>query len=256
MDLPAEIAGFIGASDLIPVDGGQSGARVFRIDGKGLYLKHGQRPCAGLVADEIARLRWLERRVPCARIVASSESAEDAWLLTEALPGVTAGRYLSRDRNRAATVGEAVAEFMSRLHALPVVDCPFDSSLAAWLPVVRGLVADGRIDTEDFDDEHSGWSAERVLAKVEALAGHEQGRVVVHGDLSLGNIVLDERGRVIGCLDVGRLGVGDPYRDIFIAWRDLGGFGDDAPRAFLNALGSVDLDEDRRELHRALDELF
>ena len=41
-----------------------------------------------------------------------------------------------------------------------------------------------------------------------------------------------------------------------IGWRDLGGFGKDAQRAFLTTLGIDELDAERRELHRALDELF
>ncbi|MEH3047965.1 MAG: phosphotransferase [Sphingomonas adhaesiva] len=176
--------------------------------------------------------------------------------MTSALHGLSAGDYIKADRRRAVAVAQALAAFLQRLHAVPVDDCPFDSSVAAWLPVVRRLVAKGQIDVEDFDDEHAGWSAARVLAKVEALAGHARGRVVVHGDFSLGNVILGDDGTIAGCIDVGRLGVGDPYRDIFIGWRDLGGFGAEAQRAFLTALGIDELDETRRELHRALDELF
>lgn len=146
--------------------------------------------------------------------------------------------------------------FLIRLHALPVDDCPFDSSVAAWLPVARQLVTDGLVDTADFDPDHQGWSASAVLAKVEALAGQARGRVIVHGDYSLGNLMLDDDGRVSGCIDVGRMGVGDPYRDIAIGWRDLGGFGAYAQEAFVAALGLRGLDDQRLELHRALDELF
>ena len=258
MRLPDAVADLLGDRHLVAVEDGQSGARVFRTGdtGSGLYLKVGEASSAGLVVDESARLRWLSGRVPAARIVAAGESEGTAWLLTEALPGSTVGSWIKRDRGRMAQAAQEMARFLRRLHALPVEDCPFESSVEAWLPVVRDLVAAGRIDTDDFDSEHAGWSAERVLNKVYELAGHAQGRVVVHGDFSLGNLVIDEDGRIRGCIDVGRLGVGDPYRDIFIGWRDLGGFGEEAQRAFLAALGIKALDDTRRELHRALDELF
>lgn len=149
-----------------------------------------------------------------------------------------------------------MAAFLRRLHGLPTDDCPFDPSVTAWLPVVRGLVADGLVDTDDFDDEHDGWSAEAMLAQVEELAGHARGSVVVHGDFSLGNVLVGDDGEIAGCVDVGRMGVGDPYRDIFIGWRDLGGFGPEAQAAFLAALGINKLEQQRRDLHRALDELF
>lgn len=257
MHLPDAVADLLGGRHLVAVDEGQSGARVLRTDDGGptLYLKMGVDHAVTLVADEIARLHWLAGRVPAARIVASGE-ANAAWLLTEALPGVPVGTWVKQDRRRAKRAAEAMAGFLGRLHALPVAECPFDSRVATWLPVVRTHVAEGQVDTDDFDDEHAGWSAEQVLAKVEALAGHTRGRVVVHGDFSLGNLIIEEAGAICGCIDVGRLGVGDPYRDIFIGWRDLGVFGEDAQRAFLAALGIDDLDAGRCDLHRALDELF
>ena len=258
MRLPEAIAAQVGGRDPEPVLTGQSGAAVYRVrhDDADLFLKIGHGPAAGLVADEAARLVWLAGRLPTPRVVATTVEPDAFWLLTSALPGVGAGDAIKADRRRATTVAQALATFLRRIHALPVDECPYDSSLAAWMPVARQLVTDDRVDTEDFDDEHADWSAARVLAKVEDLAANEQGRVVVHGDFSLGNVMVDAKGAVVGCLDVGRLGVGDPYRDIFIGWRDLGGFGAEAQTAFLDALGLERLDERRRELHRALDELF
>ncbi len=258
MRLPDAIAERIGDRGLVAIDDGQSGAGVFRVgdDGPAYFLKVGAGAAAALVVDEAARLAWLAERFPAARIIADTVQDGTAWLVTTALPGMTAGAYIKADRRRSIAVAQTLAAFLRRLHALPVEDCPFDSSVGAWLPVVRRLVAEGQIDVADFDAEHGGWSAARVLAKVEALAEHARGQAVVHGDFSLGNVILGEDGAVVGCVDVGRLGVGDPYRDIFIGWRDLGGFGAEPQRAFLDALGIVELEADRRELHRALDELF
>ena len=258
MRLPDAIAASVGDRHLERDRDGQSGAAVFRARGldADCFLKVGQGSAAALVADEAARLHWLAGRVPTPRVIATAQEHGSAWLLTEALPGLCAGAFIKADRRRASAVARTVASFLRRLHALPTGDCPFDSSVTSWLPVVRGLVADGLVDADDFDDEHAGWSPERVLAKVEEMAPHEQGRVVVHGDFSLGNLIIGEDGEVAGCIDVGRLGVGDPYRAIFIGWRDLGGFGPDAQQAFLEALGIETLEEPRRELHRALDELL
>lgn len=257
-DLPDEVAGWVGDRRPVPVGSGQSGAAVFRVTGYGAdwYLKLGTGAAAGLVADEAARLRWLAGRVPSSEVVDAGAREGTAWLLTGALHGVSAADYVRQDRGRAVAVATALAGFLRRLHALPVDDCPFDASVAGWLPVVRALVADGLVDTDDFDPEHAGWSAQRVLDKVERLAGEARGRVVVHGDFSLGNVILTADGAVAGCIDVGLLGVGDPYRDLFIGWRDLGAFGAAAQGAFLAALGVDALEPTRRELHRALDELF
>ncbi|KQT32649.1 hypothetical protein ASG29_12990 [Sphingomonas sp. Leaf412] len=252
---PAAIADAIGDRRLVAVTDGQSGATVFRA-GEDLFLKTGRGRVAGLVADEAARLRWSDGRIPVPRVIAAVGEGDRAWLLTSALRGMSAGDHIKADRARATAVPGSLAAFLTRLHALPVRDCPFDSSVASWLPVVRRRVADGLVDTGDFDDEHADWSAARVLARVEELACHAEGRVVVHGDFSLGNVIVGDDGDIAGCIDVGLLGVGDPYRDIFIGWRDIGGFGSDAQDAFLAALGIDRLAEPRRDLHRALDELF
>ena len=258
MRLPVAIAAHVGDRTLRRVSDGQSGADVFRVydEPADFFLKMGRGTTFDLVAAEARRLEWLAGRLPVPRVVAQACDDGAFWLLASALPGVSAGAYINAHRNQAVALAEKMAEFVRRLQALPVGDCPFDSRIGAWLPVVRPLVAEGRIDTGDFDEEHYGWSAVAVLAKVEQLAHHECGSVVVHGDFSLGNVIVDPGGEIVGCIDVGRLGVGDPYRDIFIGWRDLGGFGADAQAAFLAALGIDELDEPRRELHRALDELF
>ena len=59
-----------------------------------------------------------------------------------------------------------------------------------------------------------------------------------------------------GCVDVGRLGVADPYQDIAILWENLGDFGEEAQRMFLAAVGIDEVNEERLRFHRMLDELF
>lgn len=259
MDLPDAIAGYVGDRRPVSVTGGQSGADVYRFagDGTALFLKVGRGVARGLVADEAARLRWLAGRIAAPAVIATVDDGEAAWLLTTALAGASANDYIKVDRAaRSVPIARRMAAFLRQLHGLAADDCPFDSRVTAWLPVVRRLVADGLVDVEDFDAEHDGWSAARMLGRVEELAGHACGAVVVHGDFSLGNVIVAADGTVAGCIDVGRLGVGDPYRDIFIGWRDLGGFGAAAQRAFLEELGMVGFDEPRRALHHALDELI
>lgn len=211
--------------------------------------------CRG-IADEIARLRWLAGRVPVARIHYAETGAQGAWLVTDAVAGLPAGAWLARDAAMLPRVVAGMAAFLRRLHALPVADCPFDSRFVAWLPEACRRVAEGLVDTDDFDRDHHGWSAGAVLAEVEALADSATGHVVAHGDFTLGNLLLDEEGNATGCIDVGRLGIADPYQDIALAWRDLGKFGARAQAAFLDAVGVGTPDMRRLTLYRTLDELF
>ena len=238
---------------------GESGGIIHRVvtaDGERLFLKFGEGAVADAVVDEATRLRWLQGRVPTVRLVSSVVEPDAAWLLTSAAPGKTGDAWLAERPDLLPHVIRGFATFLRLLHALPVDECPFDASAPVRLAAARKLVAVGAVDEDDFGDDHLGMGAAAVLAHAEALAGHATGRVVTHGDYSLGNLLLDADGAVTGCIDVGRLGIADPYQDIAILWENLGDFGEAAQRLLLAALGVDPLDEPRLVFHRTLDELF
>lgn len=198
--------------DVAPVLTGGPGATVLRLMATGhrsTYLKYGRGATTDDIADEAARLHWLQGRMPCAPLIEHGRVADGAWLLTEALPGRVAGDWLRDEPASSPRVIARIAEFVRCLHALPVSDCPFDASVAGWLPEARRRVMQGLVDEDDFDADHVGWTAAAVLAEVERLAPHAADHVVVHGDLTLGNVLIDEGGRATGCIDVGRLGRGE-----------------------------------------------
>lgn len=239
---------------------GESGGTVWRLHRPGepdLYLKRGQGRVARDVADEAARMAWLAGRAPAPALLACVETAGAVWLLSTALPGRTAWQVLEDaapgDRLAlAATLGT----FLRRLHDLHVADCPFDSGHGMRLEQAKARLAAGLIDEDDFDDERQGWSAERVVAEIEALLPlPDDAPVVTHGDCSLDNILIED-GAVTGTIDLGRLGVADRYQDLAILWNGLREFGDDVAEAGLRACGAWPPDERRMRFHLLLDECF
>lgn len=230
--------------------------RLSAPDGSALYLKYGEGSVANAIVDEAVLLHWLAGRMPAASVVRFAMEPGAAWLLTEAVPGRTGDAWLDVDPGALPRIILGFAGFLRRLHALPVDDCPFDAGAAVRLASARRLVAAGLVDEEDFDDDHAGWTAARVLAEAEALAACATGRVVTHGDFSLGNLLFDADGAVTGCIDVGRLGIADRYQDIAIFWQNLAEHGPQAQAAFLDAIGIDTPDERRLRFHRLLDELF
>lgn len=237
---------------------GESGATIHRLAAPGrstLYLKHGQGRIAADIIDEFARLAWLRAhiRVPQVRYFAASGDA--AWLLTEEMPGQPAYRWLCDHPGERGVAVASMARFLRRLHAIPADACPFNAALAYRLTAARANIAAGLVETEDFDDARAGCSAEQVLARVEALAPRVEAPVVTHGDFSLDNIFLDEGGEVVGCIDVGRVGLADRYQDLAILSSCLDEF-DAALSDRLFAAYGVARDADRIELHLCLDELF
>jgi len=239
---------------------GESGCAIWRLHRPGepdLYLKRGRGAFAGDAADEGMRLRWLQGRVPAPSMLAHVAEEGVLWLLSTALPGRTAWQVIGdappADRPALAA---ALGTFLRGLHDLPVADCPFDSGHGRRLQQARERLAAGLIDEEDFDAEHEGWPAERVVAEMTALLPlPTDAAVVTHGDYSLDNILM-AGGAVTGVIDLGRLGMADRYQDLAILWNGLREFGADAAEAALRAYGAWPPDERRMRFHLLLDECF
>ena len=244
-----------------PAADGESGGAVFRLEAPArpaLYLKSGTGPVAADIAAEFARLEWLAGRLPAPAVRQFVRLPDAAHLLTTAVTGRTAYECLVAApdaRARRAVVAE-LGRFLRALHALPLADCPFHAGHELRLADARRNIEAGRVATDDFDARHLGWTAEQVWAKAVALLPLPFERVVTHGDFSVGNVLLDDRGHPTGCIDVGRLGAADPYQDLAILWDNLGEFGAGAQRELWRAYGIAAPDEGRLQFHLCLDELF
>jgi aminoglycoside 3'-phosphotransferase-1 len=259
IDLPAPLAallpGYAWARDTV----GESGGTVHRLHGRAgapeLYLKHGRGAVADAITDEMARLRWLAAHVPVPDVLQFVRTRDEAWLLMTALPGQTAWQVLAAAEDGRAAVVDALAAFLRRLHAIPVSACPFTSVHAYRLARARERIDAGLVDTDDFDDDRAGWTAEQVWDALQARLPLAPDPVVTHGDYSLDNLLL-QGGAVAGCIDVGRAGIADRYQDLAIAWHNLAEFGEALQRRFLAQYGIAEPDRAKLDFHLLLDELF
>lgn len=253
--LPAELAGYAWGRNLI----GESGGAVYRLHGKAdgpdLYLKHGKDDVADDIGNEMLKLRWLGARVPAPAVVHFTRTADEAWLLMTALPGKTAYQLLEAHPEQRHAVVDALASFLRRIHAIPVDACPFTSEHAYRLRLARARIDAGLVDADDFDEERAGWTAEGVWGAMQALLPLAPDPVVTHGDYSLDNVLLRD-GEVVGCIDVGRVGIADRYQDLAIAWNCLGEFGNALQERFLKQYGVAEVDRAKLQFHLMLDELF
>lgn len=258
LDLPSSLAEIIAGYRATQNEIGESGGVVHRLDAEGrpsLFLKQGTGRVAADIADEYARLRWLDGRWRVPQLVAYAETTAGAWLLTAALRGRAAYGWLRDHPGLRVVAVHAIAGFLREMHALPIAVCPFDASLALRSADAAANVAAGRVDLDELDPEREGWSAEQLWAHLRHLSAVEADSVVTHGDFSLDNIFLDADGAVIGCLDVGRAGVADRYQDLAILWNSLREFDLDLAETMFAAYG-VEPDRAKIELHLLLDEFF
>lgn len=258
LDLPRSLADVVAGYAAIPNKIGQSGGVVHRFDAPdrpSLFLKHGTGRVAADIADEYARLRWLQGRWQVPAIVSYAETDEGAWLLTTALPGRAAYGWLQDYPDRRRDAVRAIIAFLREMHAEPIATCPFNAGLPLRMADAAANVAAGRIDLDELDPEREGWSAEQLWVHLQQLSAIVTDPVVTHGDFSLDNIFLDADGAVTGCLDVGRVGVADRYQDLAILWNSLREFDPALAEAMFADYG-VAPDRWKIELHLVLDEFF
>ncbi|ESQ81786.1 hypothetical protein AEAC466_20400 [Asticcacaulis sp. AC466] len=253
--MSAQVNGYGWARDTI----GESGAAVYRLDGKGrapdFFLKHGKDAVADDVTDEMVRLGWLSGFMPVSTVVQFVRTPNEAWLLMAAIQGKTAYQILAADPDARAAVVDALAAFLRRLHAIPVNQCPFNSDHAFRLARARARIDAGLVETDDFDEEREGWTAEQVWEALQALLPFTPDPVVTHGDFSLDNLLIVD-GEVIGCIDLGRVGIADRYQDLAILWNCLGEFDPSLQDRLFQQYGIPDPDPGKLQFHLILDELF
>jgi aminoglycoside phosphotransferase len=246
--------------------GSQSfGSRVYRVEGASpCFVKTTPRTDASDLRfspeAEARRLRWLaEQGIPVPEVIELGGDESVEWLVTRAVPGtVAASEWRPHARAR---VLESVADLVRSLHRLPVVGCPFDASLARTLAWAEAATRSGRVDTEDLDEAHRGWSADALLLELRATPAPPEELVVCHGDLCLDNLIVDpERLCVVAVLDVGRLGVADRWRDLSLlvrsltedaAWAEVGD-----PVALLLDRYGARFDAAKAHFYQLLDEFF
>ncbi|MFZ4877568.1 APH(3')-I family aminoglycoside O-phosphotransferase [Janthinobacterium sp. Mn2066] len=253
--LSAQLKDYLWTRDQI----GQSGADIYRLHGKpgapDLFLKHGTDAIAATITDEANRLRWLAQYLPVPQLMQFVRTGNQAWLLMTALKGKTAYQLLASHPELGPAVVDALAAFLRRLHAIPLNACPYSSDHVARLALARQRIAADLIDTDDFDDERQGWTAEQVWLALQQHLPFTPDHIITHGDFSLDNLLMHD-GEITGCIDVARLGIADRYQDLAILHNCLGEFGRPLQQRLFQQYGLPEPDQDKLQFHLLLDELF
>lgn len=258
IELSASLAQLVrGAAWTVCADG-QSGGQTFRLDRpdrRCMFLKSGRGHHADAIAGEYVRLRWLRDRAPVPEVIAFEHWQERTFLVTTPVAGTTAQTKLAEKRGDQTILVEAIATFLRALHTRDAADCPYAGNVDVRLREARANIDYGRVDASDFDVERRGWSPQAVWDHILRSRPSDERSVLTHGDFTLDNVIV-RNDTVSGMIDVARSGLADPYQDIAVIWRDLGKWGNDVRRRFLDAYGLPRPDRNRLEFYLCLDELF
>jgi aminoglycoside 3'-phosphotransferase II len=249
-NLPDSLRDIVGSCRMEQVTVGLSSDGVYRLHGEAVsYLKIGSD-----LKGECERLRWLEGRLPAPRVLHYVVEGDLHYLLMSNVPGEMVHEVDLPN----ATLVRLLAEGARMWHSLPVDECPFDWRLDAQIAKGFDNAALGLVDEDDFDDVRSDYTALDVFDEVEQTRPDSEDLVVVHGDYCLPNILVDRvTEKVMGFVDVGRMGVADRWLDLALGYRSTWYNFDDLQWAelFIKEYG-VAMDQEKREFYMLIDELF
>ncbi|MEM9808205.1 MAG: APH(3') family aminoglycoside O-phosphotransferase, partial [Cyanobacteria bacterium P01_D01_bin.56] len=174
-------------------------------------------------------------------------------LLSE-VPGDNCVDAMTRlDNNRLV---ELLALGLRQIHQINIARCPFDERIKSKLARAHCHVQQGLVDEDNFDDERLGMTAQEVYAALVERRPTEQDFVFTHGDYCMPNILL-QGDRISGFIDLDRAGIADRYNDLAISSRSIAyNLGTDYEQRFFLAYGIDNVDEEKIEYYRMMDELF
>ena len=234
---------------------GMSDAAVFRATRNGHaphYVKVAADAAASALREEIERIRWLAARgIAVPRVLRVEDRGDSVAVLMAAIAGQPA------DISRISTplLIAALAKAVAALHALPPAGCPFDETLQLRFARAQAAVEAGDIDKAEFEPRNRDVVPADLLRRLRATQPRED-IVVVHGDLTLGNIIIDDSGAT-GFIDCGNAGRGDRYLDLALLHADIVAHrGQAAGAQFLAAYGGAPFDAAKARYFLDLYELF
>ena len=238
---------------LTPVTIGMSEAAVFRVTrGAPRFVKVATGPAAAALREEIARTQWLAGRgIAVPRILRVADRGDSIAMVMTALAGQPA------DVSTLPTplLVAALAKALASLHALPPDACPFDETPATRLKRAADAIAAGDVDPAEFEPRNRDIAPADLLRRLQDNRPRED-IVVLHGDATLGNIIVSDNGAA-GFIDCGHAGRGDRYTDLALLQADIAAHrGREAGEQFLTLYGARDFDTAKAGYCLDLYELF
>ncbi len=252
--LPACIAGKIGGETLVPEGIGRSGAKVFLLESMVLKI---ERDCEE-ARRERDSLLWLRGKLPVPRLYGHRVEEGISYLLMERLPGRMACSDENLSPENASATLKLLADALHMMKSVDISACPLQNRLADKLKRAEQRVAEGKVDTGDWEADNSFSSPQTLLHYLQENRPEEQ-PVFTHGDFCLPNVFIHQ-GSIAGFIDLGRAGVADWYQDLALCVRSaeynfrLAGL----TRVSEKLIGYLGIKPDPEKIryYRLLDELF
>ena len=202
------------------------------------------------LSREAERLVWAAQWTPVPRLLDQGADAHGSWIVSAGLDGDSA--VSARWKADPATAVDAIGRGLRALHeALPVATCPYSWSTGDRIADALHRGASGQLDPRKWHRDHQHLKVDEALELVSEPPPVDR-LVVCHGDACAPNTLLDDRGRCVGHVDLGSLGVADRWADLAIAtWSTQWNYGPGWEQRLVDAYG-INGDEERTRYYRLL----
>ena len=242
-----------------PVGRGMSDANLFRLRDDAsearLYLKiyRGEAAPAEL-HNEVERTKWLAAHgIMVPRFVRLWADGLLAAGLMTALPG----RHPQHAHVPLPDRMRQLAGGLRKLHSIPARDCPFEETVGARLARARVAIAEGLVDPRYFSERNQGLTPQAIYSRLMRTVPVHEDIVIVHGDATFDNLLIDIASENVGFIDCGHAGRGDRYLDLATMVADIDAyFGPVWTSLFARSYGRAAFDARKLGFFNDLYELF
>lgn len=237
---------------------GMSPAKVYKLTNQDdvLYLKFSHVVFSGTTYDverEKNVLQWLEGKLTIPRIIFFEKHKDYVFLLMSEADG----KCLNLEAVTPEIRVKLYADSIKILQNIDITSCIFDSTINIRLSELVYLQNKGLLAEDDFYQGDVPFSTPDELIKFLMDNIPEQDIVFSHGDISDGNIFIDDHNSILSYIDWGRGGIADKWYDIGLCVRNIRQdlLGAKYVELFFELLG-IEPEWDKINYYSWLDELF
>lgn len=189
---------------------GHSSVDVYEVltkDGKEAILKIQRLSTRNDLHEEYVRIKWLQNRFRVPKLYYYDEINNVKYMLMEKIDGVPAHKY----ENFAYIIGKKLREF----HDIDLKDCKFIQNSVEILE--KNAIKNIDIIYPQIQEQYE-MSKDEIINFIKNNVPKDI--VLVHGDYSLPNILINESGEV-GVIDLGDVSISSKYFDFYYLFKSL-----------------------------------
>jgi aminoglycoside phosphotransferase len=253
---PKEVQALCRDSEVTELAIGRSAAQVYKINTGSdvLYLKTLVNNDVESFQVDVDRLEWLKGKLPVPGVLSFEVVGNHEFLLLSEVSGINGVEQM--ELSSAEDLTCQLAKGLRQVHDVDISSCPLDERTSSKLQRAKTRVLANVVDETDFDDERMGMTAKDIYELLSQQQPDNEELVLNHGDYCLPNVMFTNN-RVTGFIDLDRAGVADRYNDLAIASRSIvSNLGEGFGEVFFDAYGVTDLDLEKINYFRMMDEMF